>query len=149
MNVVGLWNLDKQHQPAIENFHMLGSDPDGWFDRVGGGLHEKGVEVRDLPARHADDRAVVGDPREQRTTRCVGESGDFVRPVTAGRALWTIAREFQLLEFPVTVLARAQPVFDLFGPVSRHAAIDPLPSAGLRPCHGWPPPGGSAPARQR
>ena len=93
------------------------ADANGRLDRIGAHLYQKGVQIRDLRARHADDVPVVGNASEHDAPRGVGEGRDFVGPVSAGRSFRTIPGELDLLEFPAAVLARPQLAFDFLNAV--------------------------------
>ena len=124
------------------------ADANGRLDRIGAHLYQKGVQVRNLCSRHADDVAVVGNSSEHHAPGGVGECRDFVGPVSAGRSFRTIPGKLDLLELPAAVLARPQPAFDFFSAVV-HVPTIPATLAGRHVCRGSPPPGGSVPTIPR
>ena len=148
MHGIALRHLGQQHQLAVGHFLVMCADANGRLDRIGAHLDQKGVQVRDLSARHADDVAVVGNAGEHHAPGGVGEGRDFVGPVAAGRSFRTIPGKLDLLEFPGAVLARAQSAFDFLDAVV-HVPTIPATLAGRHGCRGLPPPGGSVPTIPR
>ena len=142
MHRIALRHLGQQHQLAVGQFLVMCADANGRPDRISAHLYQKGVQVRDLRARHADDVAVVGNASEHHASRSVGEGRDFVGPVAAGRSFRTIPGKLNLLEFPAAVLARPQPAFDFLDAVVHVPTIQAI-LAGRNVCRGSPPPGGS------
>ena len=148
MHGIALRHLGQQHQLAVGQFFVMCADTNGRLDRIAAHLYQKGVQVRDLCARHADDVAVVGNTGEHHAPSGVGEGRDFIRPVAAGRSFRTIPSKLDLLELPAAVLARPQPAFD-FLDVVVHVPTIPATLAARHVCRGLPPSGGSVPTIPR
>ena len=101
---VALGHLHDQESPSVE-FAVVDVDAHRRLHGVGTDFHEQAVQLGHLTPGHSLDVPVVGDTTQKHATAGVGECADLVRKVASTGADWCVAVEFDLLEFPETVLA--------------------------------------------